>query len=76
MRFVTTCPSCSSDKTRRGGGIIWMVYLALVALAIPAVLLLKLNAGIVAAVMLASIVVAHLAVSQRVCIDCGHQWRG
>ena len=71
-----TCPNCQSDRTRRGGTTIWIVYLVLIALALPAVLLLKLNAAIVAGVMLAAIVLAHLLIGTRVCIDCGHQWKG
>jgi hypothetical protein len=69
------CPNCGSDRTRRGGAAIWTVYLILIALALPAVLYFKLNAAIVAGVMLAAIVIAHLVIGQRVCIDCGHQWR-
>ncbi len=70
------CPNCSSEKTRRGGTAIWMVYLALIALAIPAVLVLELNAAIVGAIVLAVVVATHLLVNQRVCLDCGHQWKG
>lgn len=70
------CPNCNSEKTRRGGTIIWMIYVALIALAIPAVLVLKLNAAIVGAIMLAVVVIAHLVLNQRVCLDCGHQWKG
>jgi hypothetical protein len=55
---------------------IWTVYLVLVALAVPAVLVFHLNAAIVAGVMLAAIVIAHLVIGQRVCVDCGHQWKG
>ena len=69
------CPNCQSEKTRRGGMAIWTVYLVLVALAVPAVLVFKLNAALVAGVMLAAIVAAHLLIGQRVCVDCGHQWR-
>jgi len=72
---VTVCPNCTSEKTRRGGTIIWFIYVALIGLAIPAVLLLHLNAAIVAGVMVAAVVVAHLAIQERVCVDCGHQWR-
>jgi hypothetical protein len=53
-----------------------MVYLVLIALAVPAVLMFKLNAALVAGVMLAVIVLAHLLIGQRVCVDCGHQWKG
>jgi hypothetical protein len=70
------CPNCQSEKTRRGGAKIWLVYLVLIALAVPAVLVLELNAAIVAGVMLALIVIAHLVIGQRVCIDCGYQWKG
>jgi hypothetical protein len=69
------CPNCQSEKTRRGGYAVWTVYMVLVALAIPAVLLLELNAALVAGVMLAVIVIAHLTIGQRVCVDCGHQWK-
>ena len=72
---MVTCPDCGSEKTRRGGNTIWMVYLVLVALALAAVLIFHLNAAIVAGVMLAAIVLAHLLLGQRVCLDCGHQWR-
>ena len=70
-----TCPDCSSDRTRRGGRTIWLVYLVLVALALVAVLAFQLNAAIVAGVMLAAVVLAHLVTGERVCLDCGHQWR-
>ena len=75
MRIVTVCSSCGSEKTRRGGNIIWAIYLVLIALAVPAVLILKLNAAIVAGIMLAVIVIVHLTVKQRICLDCGHDWR-
>jgi hypothetical protein len=70
------CPNCNSDRTRRGGNRIWLVYLALVALAIPAVLVLELNAALVGGVMIAAVVLAHLLLNQRVCLDCGSQWKG
>jgi uncharacterized membrane protein len=70
------CPNCNSDKTRRGGTTVWLVYVALIALALPAVLVFKLNAAIVGGVMVAVIVIAHLVLNQRVCLDCGHQWKG
>ncbi len=70
------CPNCSSERTRRGGNAIWLVYLVLVALAIPAVLVFKMNAALVAGVMIAVVVLAHLVLNQRVCLDCGHQWKG
>ena len=69
------CPNCGSDKTRRGGSAIWAIYILLVAFALAAVLVFHLNAALVAGVMLAVIVLAHLLLGQRVCLDCGHQWR-
>lgn len=68
------CPDCGSARTRRGGTRIWAVYVALVALAVPAVLIFHLHAGIVAAIMLVAIVLAHLVLGQRVCLECGSQW--
>jgi hypothetical protein len=53
-----------------------MTYLVLIAAAMVAVLMLHLHAGIVAAIMLAVIVIAHLVLDQRVCLDCGEQWSG
>lgn len=73
---MATCPNCQSERTRRGGNTIWTIYLVLVALAVGAVVAFKLNAAIVAGVMIAVIVLAHLAIGQRVCVDCGHQWKG
>lgn len=73
---MTDCPNCGSDRVRRGGTTIWMIYLVLIALALPAVLVFRLNAGIVGAIMLAAIVIAHLVLNQRVCTACGHQWKG
>ena len=70
-----TCPNCSSDRIRRGGMTIWLVYVVLIGLAIPAVLVFRLNSAIIAGVMLAVVVIAHLVVNQRVCLECGHQWR-
>ncbi|MDQ3281357.1 MAG: hypothetical protein M3Q69_08090, partial [Acidobacteriota bacterium] len=70
-----TCPNCNSERVRRGGTTTWLVYLILVAIAVPAVLILHLNAAIVAAIMIAVVVVVHLVLNQRVCLECGHQWR-
>ena len=70
------CPNCQSERIRRGGSTIWIVYLVLIALALPAVLVLELNAAIVAGVMIAVIVIAHLVFNERVCVECGHQWKG
>jgi predicted lysophospholipase L1 biosynthesis ABC-type transport system permease subunit len=73
--MTVPCPRCGSEKTRRGGTQIWIIYLALIAAAIPAVLIFERNAALVAAVMLGVIVLAHLVLNQRVCADCGFQWR-
>jgi len=69
------CPICSSEKIRRGGTLIWAIYVALIALAIPAVLVFELHAAIVAAIMIGVAVLANLLVGERICLDCGHQWR-
>ncbi len=69
------CPSCSSEKTRRGGNVTWTIYVVLIALALVAVLAFHFNAAIVGAIMIAIIVIAHLALNERACIECGHQWR-
>jgi hypothetical protein len=73
---MRSCPSCDSEKIRRGGMTIWLVYVVLIALAIPAVLIFHLDAVIVAGIMIAVVVLAHLIFNQHVCLDCGHQWRG
>lgn len=75
MQPLVTCPNCLSEKTRRGGTIVWTVYLTLIAFALIAVLVFERNAAIVAAIVLAVIALAHLVVNQRVCLDCAHQWR-
>ncbi len=70
-----TCPSCGSDRTRRGGRAIWAIYLFLIGLAIPAVVIFRFNAALVAGIMLASVVLVNLVIGQRVCLDCGTQWK-
>jgi hypothetical protein len=55
---------------------VWGVYLVLIALAVPAVVVFHFHAGIVAAIMLVAAVLAHIVFNQRVCLDCGHQWKG
>ncbi len=70
-----SCPNCGSDRTRRGGHAIWAVYLVLIVAAVVAVLTFHLHAGFIAAIMLAVIVIVNLVLEQRVCLDCGHQWR-
>ena len=54
---------------------IWSIYLVLIAIALPAVLVWHLNAAIVAAVIIVVVILVNLVVNQRVCQDCGHQWR-
>ncbi|HYU27208.1 MAG TPA: hypothetical protein VEO74_18500 [Thermoanaerobaculia bacterium] len=73
--MTNACPSCGSERTRRGGMRIWGVYLLLIALAVPAVLVFHLHAGLVAAIMIVAIVLAQLVFEERVCLDCGHQWK-
>jgi hypothetical protein len=73
---MSSCPSCGSERIRRGGNTIWLIYVLLIAIAIPATLIFHLNAAIVAAIMIAIVVIAHLLLNQRVCVDCGHQWKG
>jgi hypothetical protein len=73
---MTACPNCQSEKIRRGGMAIWLIYVTLIVFAIPAVLIFELNAAIVAGVMIAVIVIAHIVFNLRVCLDCGTQWKG
>jgi ribosomal protein S27AE len=70
-----TCPRCGSEHTRRGGNRVWGVYLVLIGLAVPAVVAFHLNAGIVAAILLVMVLLAHIVFDERVCVDCGNQWR-
>lgn len=70
------CPNCGSEKTRRGGTTIWMVYVVLIAAALIAVFVFERNAAIVAGIVIAVVVLAHLVLNQRVCLDCGFQWKG
>lgn len=70
-----SCSNCGSEHTRRGGHTIWLVYGVLIAAAVISVLTFHLHGGLIAAIMLALIVIVNLVVEQRVCLDCGHQWR-
>ena len=72
---MTQCPNCGSERTRRGGNTIWLVYLILIAIGVPAVVVFHRNAAIVAGIMIAIAVIAHLVLEQRICLDCGSQWR-
>ena len=42
---------------------------------VPAVVVFHRNAAIVAGIMIAIAVIAHLVLEQRICLDCGSQWR-
>ena len=70
-----TCPNCGSNRTRRGGTTIWTIYVVLIALALLAVLMFGFNAAIVAGILIAASVMAHLTIGGRVCLDCGQQFR-
>ena len=70
-----TCPACGSERVRRGGNRIWTVYMAVIAAAVAAVLIAHLNAALVGGIAIAIIILAHLAFNERVCLDCGNQWR-
>jgi hypothetical protein len=72
---LINCPNCSSEHTRRGGYAIWTIYLVLIAAAVAAVLVWRLNAALAGGAVLAAAIVANLAIGQRVCLDCGTQWR-
>ena len=72
---MSVCPSCGSEHTHRGGMRVWGIYLVIIALGVPAVVIFHLHAGIVAAIMVVAVVLANLLLAQRVCLDCGHQWK-
>ena len=56
--------------------VIWLTYIGLIVFATVGVLVFQLNAAIVAGVMVAVVVIAHLVFNQRICLDCGEQWSG
>ena len=72
---MSACPACESERIRRGGMAIWLIYVALIALGIPAVMVFQLNAAIVAGIMITVVIIAHIVFNLRVCLDCGHQWK-
>lgn len=72
---MATCPNCGSAKTRRGGTRVWSIYLVLIALALAAVLVFHLNAAIVGGIVIVGVILGNLLFDQRVCLDCGHQWK-
>ena len=73
---MSVCSNCGSENTRRGGMRVWGVYLVIIALGVPAVVVFHLHAGIVAAIMVVGAVLAHVLFGERVCLDCGQQWKG
>ena len=73
--MVAACPECRSTRTRRGGNVIWAIYVALIALALAAVLVFHFNGAIVAGIVIAVAVIAHLTIGGRVCLDCGSQFK-
>ena len=68
------CPRCGSDHIRRGGNRTWLIFVALIALAVAAVVVVHLEAGLVAAALVLLIVVTHLVLREWTCQDCGAQW--
>ena len=72
---ASTCPNCGSGRNRRGGNLIWTIYLALIGLALLSVLMFGFNAAIVAGIVIAASVIAHLTIGGRVCLDCGYQFK-
>jgi hypothetical protein len=72
---VVSCPNCASTNTRRGGNVIWAIYVALIALALAGVLVFGFNAAIVAGIVIAAALIAHLTIGGRVCLDCGSQFK-
>jgi ribosomal protein L32 len=69
------CPNCGSTRTRRGGNLIWAIYVALTGLALVSVLMFGFNAAIVAGIVITASVIAHLTIGGRVCLDCGYQFK-
>ena len=69
------CPNCGSLNHRRGGGVVWAAYMVLIALAMPLVLYGLMNAAMFAAIMIGIIILTNLVFKQRICADCGEQWK-
>ena len=59
---------------RRGGNRTWLIFIALIALAVVAVVVVHLQGGLVAAALLLLILVTHLVLREWTCQDCGAQW--
>ena len=68
------CPRCESDHVRRGGNRTWLIFIALIALAVAAVVVVHLQAGLVAAGFVLLIFLTHLVLGEWTCQDCGAQW--
>jgi hypothetical protein len=68
------CPRCGSDHIRRGGNRTWSIFIALIVLAVVAVIVVHLQAGLVAAALLLLIAVTHLVLREWTCQDCAAQW--
>ncbi|MEO6259676.1 MAG: hypothetical protein ABIP63_04970 [Thermoanaerobaculia bacterium] len=73
--MTVLCPQCGSEATRRGGRVVWTLDLIMIAVAVPVVLTGRVHAALVAGIILAIMSIAHLAVGERACRDCGAQWR-
>lgn len=69
------CPNCGAEQSKRGGNTVWTIYVLLIAAALVAVLGFHLNAAIVASIIIGVIAIVHLVLDQRVCLECGHQWK-
>jgi Flp pilus assembly protein TadB len=68
------CPRCDSDHIRRGGNRTWLIFIALIAMAVAAVVVVHLQALLVAAALVVLIVITHLVLGEWTCQDCGAQW--
>jgi ribosomal protein L37AE/L43A len=68
------CPHCGSDHVRRGGNQTWSILIALIVLAVAAVVVVHVQAGLVAAALVLLVVVTHLVLREWTCLDCGAQW--
>jgi Flp pilus assembly protein TadB len=68
------CPRCGSDHLRRGGNRTWLLFIALIALAVVAVVVVHLQAGLVAAALVVLIFLTHVVLREWTCQDCGAQW--
>jgi hypothetical protein len=72
---MTPCPQCGSARTRRGGKTVWIAYLVIIAVTVPATLVWRLNAAVMAGVLILAALAVNLLIGERFCPECGHQWR-